>query len=301
MRGIGYSLLAAVGAWAFWPTLRDLAEKWQHDPQYSHGLLVPFFVAYLIHRKREDLKQISAVPSWPLSLLFLSTALGCRATSAIFDFLPLDGLALILVLAGAVSLIQGKEMLKTVAPALGFLLFALPLPYSMERWLSQDLQHLATLASTYLLQAIGQPAINEGNVILIDEIKLGIVEACSGLRMLMTFAAFATGITLLIDRSWATKTVLILSAIPIALIVNVLRISATGLAYVLLREAPERQNMLGFIHDFNGWMMMPVALVLFGIELKVLQWLLVEPEKLERVISFPIRREMPEVPARKAA
>ncbi len=288
MRRLPLMLLSACGVWSFWPTLRELAGKWQNDPQYSHGILVPFFAAYLVVRKWETLRELPAQPAWFSGLAAMLFAFACRSGAAMFDMLPLDGLAAMALLASGVLISQGWPTLKTVLPALGFLLFMLPLPYSFERWLSQDLQHWATLGGTFLLQTIGQPAINEGNVILIDEIRLGIVEACSGLRMLMTFAAFATGIAILVDRSWVTKLILIVSAVPISLVVNIMRIAATGEAHVLLRESPQRESMLAFIHDFNGWMMMPIALAMFVVELKILNWLLIEPQVTVKVISFPM-------------
>ena len=218
----------------------------------------------------------------------IALAFPARAAAALFDFPPLDGFALILMLVSGVLVTCGWSAFRIVAPAIAFLMFALPLPYSVETWLGRDLQHLATLGSTYLLQCFGQPAINEGNVILIGEIQLGVVEACSGLRMLLAFAAFATGITLAIDRSATTKAILIASSIPIALLVNILRIAATGLAHVHLRDTADSGKTLEFIHDLNGWLMMPVALVLFTVELKILNWLLVEPAPRERVVSFPV-------------
>src|SRR5207247_2117523 len=115
-------------------------------------------------------------------------------------------------------------------PALAFLGFMLPLPYQVEVALAHPLRRLATGMSTYLLQTIGYHAIAEGNIILIEQSSLGVAEACSGLGMLMTFFALATAMALAIRAPAVDRLVLVVSAVPIAVLANVMRITATGVA-----------------------------------------------------------------------
>jgi exosortase len=173
----------------------------------------------------------------------------------------------------------GGATLRWTWQPLVFLIFMIPLPYQVERMMGAELQHIATVSSTFLLQCLGQPAIAEGNTILIHDVRLGVVEACSGLRMLVTFAAFAVGAVMLLDRSWVVKLLVLASVVPIALVTNILRITATGLAHIALHDSPQRGSVLEFIHDFNGWMMMPIGLALLLLELWLFRHLLIEPKK----------------------
>jgi exosortase len=272
-------LIAGLLAWAYYPTLRDLFAKWMDDPQYSHGVLVPLLSAYLLYRNRDRLAG-EARP-WPwLGYATLFVALGLRAVAALLFFLPLDAFSLVVCLTGLAMVTGGRPVLRWSWQSLVFLLFMIPLPYQVERMMGAELQNIATIASTFLLQTLGQPAVAEGNRILIQEVQLGVVEACSGLRMLMTFAAFCVGAVFLMERHWLVKALVLASAVPIALVTNILRITATGLAHVWLKDSGSKAGVLNFIHDFNGWMMMPIGLGFLLVELWVFRHLLIEPERV---------------------
>jgi exosortase len=273
--GKGVLFICGLG-WAFLPTLGELFDKWMNDPQYSHGILVPLFSLYLLLQYQGRAVE-NPRPTPVLGYAVIVAAVVCRGAAALLCFLPLDALSLVLFVTGAVLISGGIDTLRWTWPALSFLLFMIPLPYQVERMMGAELQNVATLASTYLLQTFGLPALSEGNLILIDDVKLGVVEACSGLRMLMTFLAFSVGAVLLMERSWVVKLLVLGSAIPIALLTNVLRITATGLLHVWLHDAEQKKSALEFLHDFNGWMMMPVGLLFLMLELWLFRHLLIEP------------------------
>ena len=271
-------LLVGLCAWAYLPTFRELSAKWLNDPQYSHGLLVPLFAALLLWRAKDAL-PVDPRP-WPWAGLgVLLVALACRGAAAALYFLTLDGIALLLCIAGIVVTLGGGALLRWAWRPLVFLIFMVPLPYQVERMMGAELQRLGTEASTFLLQSFGQPAVSEGNTILIHEVKLEVVNACSGLRMLATFLAFAAAAVMLMERCWVVKALILASAVPIALVTNILRITATGMVHVALKDSPQRSGVLNFIHDFNGWMMMPVGLALLVLELWVFRHLLIEPRR----------------------
>ena len=113
-------------------------------------------------------------------------------------------------------------------------------------------------------------ALAEGNVILLNDAEIGIVEACSGLRMLVVFFALATAVAMVARRPLLDRLLVLASAVPIALLANIARITATG----ILHEFADSATANAFFHDVAGWFMMPLALVLLGIELKVLAALL---------------------------
>src|SRR5262249_38675591 len=137
----------------------------------------------------------------------------------------------------------------------------------------EPLQRVATEASTFLLQTLGRPAVAEGNLIHINEVELNVVEACSGLRMLVVFFALSTAVALLMRKPLWERLLVCVSGAPIALPTNLLRITATG----LLHEAFGREVADAVFHDLAGWLMMPLALAFLSLELKLLRHLLVVP------------------------
>lgn len=259
--------------WCYWPTLWTMEELWSQDPQYSHGFLVPLFALAVLLLRRSEWKDRAWQPS-ALGLVPVAVGVFLRLASAQIDMNFLDAISLLPMLAGIVLLVGGKSMLGWTWPAIAFLAFMVPLPYAVEQTLSQPLRRLATVMSTYLLETLGYPAIAEGNVIHIEDIPLGVAEACSGLGMLMTFFALATAFAMVIKNPWPDKALLIASAIPIALLANVLRITATGSAYMMFG----RELAMTIMHDVAGWLMMPLALFLLWLELLLLERLFVELE-----------------------
>lgn len=268
-----WPLAALVGllAWAYWPMLAVFADKWVNDPQYSHGLLVPIFSAYLLRRAWQA-GRLDARPMPVLGCGLLVLVLGMRAVAGSLLFHQLDAASLLLALVAVSVAAGGWPLVKRTGPAIAFLVFMIPLPYELERNVGGPLKTAATAASTFLLQALGQPAIRDGNLILIDEVRLGVIDACSGLKMLVTFAAFSVGAVLLMRRTRFEKFMVVLGIIPIAIASNVLRISATGLGHVVFSNPDTRH----FLHEFFGYVMMPVGLALLGVELWVLKRLVVD-------------------------
>lgn len=278
------TLIASCGflGWAFWPTLEFLASKWSNDPQYSHGFLVPFFSAYLLWRAVRLSPDSIISASRPFLALFLLTlAAGMRTFAGGLLFHQLDAAALLVSLGALALLVGGSRTFRMAAPAIGFLVFAIPLPYELERNVGGPLRIVATQSSTYLLQTLGEPAVAEGNTILIDDHTLEVADACSGLKMLVTFSAFAVGAVLTMQRTWFERGMILLGIVPIAVLTNVLRITATGLSYAHFGES--KQTMT-FLHDLYGWFMMPAGLGLLFFQLWCLNRLVVRDEPLD---SFP--------------
>jgi exosortase len=199
----------------------------------------------------------------------------------------LDTLSLLPTLVGLCLLLGGPPALRWAWPSVAFLIFMMPAPYQVEVALARPLQSVACAMSTYLLQTLGLPAVADGNVIWIDEASLGIVEACSGLGMLITFFALATAFALVLARNWTDRVVLFLSAVPIAVLTNVLRITLTGALYVTAGSGVARI----VYHDLAGWLMMSLALVLLWLELKFLSRLFLDPETTE---PLPLPRTPPQ-------
>ena len=278
LQSLGYfrsfAALAVALAWAYWPTLTFMYEKWVGDPQYSHGFLVPVFSAFLIYRNRDALRAATVTPMPIVGGVVLGVALLMRTLAGGLLFHQLDAISMLIAVAGAVLVLGGRRWFALTGPAILFLIFMIPLPYELERNVGGPLKTAATWASTFLLQTCGLPAIAEGNLILIDEIRLGVVDACSGLKMLMTFAAFSFGAVLMAGRTTFEKLMVLLGIIPISLLANVLRIVATGIGLTMFHD----KETTHFLHDFFGWLMMPVGLALLGLELWVLKRLVIRAD-----------------------
>jgi exosortase len=157
---------------------------------------------------------------------------------------------------------------------------------------------MATVASSNVLALTGLPVLYEGHVIYVGQQPLEVARACSGLSMLMSFVALVTAMTIIQrDRPVWERVVLLLSTIPIALLVNILRIVATGWAYhVAGHEFGEK-----IAHDAAGFLMMPAALVFVFLELKVLSWLIVPEEVSDKAVVFLPRTSPAPPPAKNPA
>jgi exosortase len=160
----------------------------------------------------------------------------------------------------------------------------LPLPDTLNTLLAGPLQTLATMGSTALLQVMGLPVVSEGHVILIGAERLEVAQACNGLSMLLSFVTLISATALLArSRPLRERIVLLVSTIPIALISNIIRIAATAWAYHLLGAKIGEQ----IAHNTAGWLMMPIALALCWLELKLLSWIFVEEDQGPRTLYIP--------------
>jgi exosortase len=267
------AIAVAALLWASAPTLLELAKKWSTDSRYSHGYLVPLFSAYLLWSRRS--KAAWSGPSWwGIPLIACGVAL-CLAGRYLY-FFWLNQIALLPLIAGTVLMLGGRAALRWALPSIAFLAFMIPLPYRLQVSLAVPLQNIGTRASVYALQTLGLAPYAEGNVIVLKGMRLGVEEACSGLGMLLVFFAVATAFALVSRRPWPDRVVAILSAIPIAVLCNIIRITVTGVLYVV---AGERLGNLVF-HDLAGWLMMLLALGFLSLEMKALAW--VFPQRTDR-------------------
>ena len=266
-------LLAGV-LWALWPVLTAMVERWSRDPRYAHGYLVPLFSVALLWMRREQVVGQSPQPcNWGIVLVALGAV--AQLVGGYFRAAPIEGLALLFYLGGIAVILGGRLALRWALPSILFLFFMIPLPYRVEKSLGPPLQWLATQASTFTLQTLGFMAFSEGNQIQINEGRIGVAEACSGLSMLITFVALSTGMAIVVKRPLLDRIVLVLSAVPVALIANIARITLTG----ALQELVGGDVADHFYHDLSGWVMIPLALVLYWCEIWVLSHVLVEVQE----------------------
>jgi exosortase len=278
-------LATACLVWGYWTTLAEMAQCWAHNAQYSHGYLVPLFALALLWLRRQQMPAWPLQPSWwgaPLLLFGI-----CVRLFGAWYFSPwLDAISLVPTLGGLWLMIGGRAAWRWAWPAVLFLVFMIPLPYRLSGMLAGPLQRLATVVSTFGLQTLGIPALAEGNVILLSEVEIGVVEACSGLRMLVIFFALSTAVALLLRRPLWERLFVVFSAIPIALVSNIIRITVTG----VLHELVSNEFANEVFHDWAGWLMMPLALAMLWVELRLLSLLLIEQPAAAPRVDSPTRR-----------
>jgi exosortase len=263
-------------AWAYWPNLQDLCTVWWEEPNYSHGILVIPIALVIFWLRLADTRtdwQASRVPWW--SWIPLVAVLTARMLAYEHNNHWLETATLVPAVACLILAMGSWSLLRRGWPAVVFLVFMLPLPPSANNLIALPLQRIATVGSVFVMQLTHLWAIAEGNVIILRDHSfhsktLEVAQACNGLSMLMTLAATVTATIMLIPLANWKRIVVLASAIPIALLSNIVRIVVTGWCYYFIDG--ERAKKIA--HDWTGFvLMMPLALILVFLELLVLSWL----------------------------
>jgi exosortase len=279
---------------AYWDMFSLTSAAW-NEGLYSHGWIVPLGALWLMWLRWEPFGPVPAVERW-IGLALVVVGLSARLIAAEYGMNPIDRLSFLPAIFGVFILVGGFHIIRWAGPALGFLIFMFPLPTALEVAVHGKLQRLASICSTFVLQTLGVSAFRSGNLISIPglETPLTIADACSGLRMLTIFCALAVAMVFLIERPWWDKFVILLSAIPIALAVNIIRITVTGLLYMALGQDNHFATKLA--HDWAGYFMMPLALGFLWLELQVLERLTIPVETVQlrpvgvaRGVAVPVR------------
>jgi exosortase len=250
-------LLVAILAGLYHEVLLKMAIQWNDNPDYSHGFLVPVLVGYFVWERWDRLKAIHITSSlWGVALL--AGGLFMLVIGSIGAELFLQRSSLIVVIAGLVLLIMGRQALKTIMFPIAFMLFMVPLPAIVVNAVAFPLQLFAARTAEFCLFNFGIPVLREGNVIVLAGTTLEVAEACSGIRSLQALLALGTVYAYFSQRETWKRWVLVLLSVPIAIAANAFRVSGTGvLANYWGSEAAE-----GFYHTFSGWLIFVVAFLL---------------------------------------
>ncbi len=251
------ALIGGVLALLYAPIMADLAYQWRVDPEYSHGPLVLLIGAYLVWRRRQDLQRCPSAPS-STGFLVILAGLGLLIVGEAAVFGYFMRVSLLVVVAGAILFLSGPRMLRALAFPLAYLLFMIPLPYIVFDRITLPLQLLASSLATSALDAIGIPALREGNVITLAAAQLGVTEACSGIRSLISLGAIGMIYAYLAFPGWWRQAILVASTIPIAIAANAARVALTG----LLADRFGIQAAMGFYHTFSGLLVFALAVTL---------------------------------------
>jgi exosortase len=259
--------LGLILAALYWGILRDLGRQWWDDANYSHGFVVPIFSGYLIWRERDRLRAL--VPrgtAW--GLLVLAGGIGALLLGDLGAENFLSRSSLIIILAGLVLFILGAEAFRLTVFPLCYLFFMVPIPAILFYAVTFPLQQLAAQQAAWALDVLGVPVLLDGNIIQLSQISLGVTEACSGIRSLISlFAGAVAWAYLLLPGGWPML-VFVLATVPITILANAGRVVATG----LIGQWFGVDYATGFFHELAGWVIYLFAsLCLAGLHL-LIRW-----------------------------
>ncbi|MEO1496605.1 MAG: exosortase/archaeosortase family protein [Planctomycetota bacterium] len=189
-----------------------------------------------------------------------------RFVAGEYEIEPINRYSFLICLFGVVVLVGGWRLAAWAGPAVGFLFFMYPLPSMIERPLLMNMQLIAAVFSEIALVILGQPVVRQGAVINVDGIPLEVATACSGMRMLTIFIGLSVALVLLMKRPWWDRFTILLTAIPIAIFVNVIRIVLISLTYrvtenEVVREVMHNQGGLSMIFFAMGLLYLLQALL----------------------------------------
>ena len=250
-------VIVAGTVYLYWDIILKLVHDWYTDPNFSHGFLVPLFSAYVVWSKRDSLARIIPKPS-VLGLGGILIGLSGLIVGTLGSELFVARTSLLFLTAGYVVFFLGWNFFKAVLFPWLFLFLMVPIPAILFNQITFPLQLLASQLASFLLPIFGVPVLREGNVIQLPAMPLEVAEACSGIRSLMSLTTLAIVYGFFLeDKAWP-RVWLALSAIPIAVAANALRIVGTG----LMVQHWDPEKALGFFHEFSGWVIFIVSLAL---------------------------------------
>ncbi len=263
---------------AYWTVIVKLGIDWWSDENYSHGLLIPFVIGFIVWNEREKLRDAIVRPRVWIGTAIVSVALLFLAAGTLGAELFTERISLVLMVAGIIVYFFGERLLRMVSVAFVRFLLAIPIPQILFNRIAFPLQIWASQMAVWGIRIFEVPTVRSGNVIDIlprgstQAISLEVVEACSGIRSLSTLITLAL-ILVYVTRQRDDKKslpgnfsrpdffraiVLMVVAVPIAVLTNAGRVTATGLlTYLVGKSASE-----GTFHEVSGWLVYVVALAL---------------------------------------
>lgn len=251
----------------YFPVLQRLVWQWSNDDDMSHGFFVPLVAGYIVWWNRAKLQSLdwrgsnagAVLLVWAAFQLMIGT-LGAE--------LFLQRTAVVESIVGVVLFLGGWQVLKEMAFPLFLLVFMVPIPSVIYNQITFPLQIFASTVAEKALGAIGVPVLREGNVLELASQKLSVVEACSGIRSLLTLSFMSLVYGFFFDtRPWM-KWVLLVATIPIAIIANATRVTITGIISEIDAEFAN-----GFFHILEGWVIFMVALAMLFAFHRFMNWL----------------------------
>jgi len=238
------------------PVLQRLVRHWMDDPDMGHGFFVPLVAGYIAWQKRDEWLSAPASGNWVgMALVAWGSIQLLVATLGAELFLART--ALLFTIAGAILLAGGTRIFRALLFPLFLLVFMVPIPVIIYTQITFPLQLLASRAAELALTLIGIPVFREGNILELPSQRLSVVEACSGIRSLLSLTFLSLVYAYFFDRKVWMRWVLLIASVPIAILANAFRVTMTGILSEYKREWAD-----GFFHAAEGWVIFMLALVM---------------------------------------
>ncbi|MEO7651204.1 MAG: exosortase/archaeosortase family protein [Bryobacteraceae bacterium] len=251
---VGIVWFVALLALCYAPVLARLIHQWNNDEDMGHGFFVPVLAGYIAWLKRDEIFARKAEPNWWGLLLVVYAGLQlCVATLGAELFLART--AIVLSVIGLTLFLGGTRCVRILAFPLFLLFFMVPIPGILYNQLTFPLQLLASRAAEWALMMIGIPVLREGNILELAGQRLSVVEACSGIRSLLSLSFLALVYGYFFEKSTGMRIILFLATVPIAMVANASRVTLTG---ILSEINPALAH--GLMHSASGWVIFMVAL-----------------------------------------
>lgn len=258
---MGVVALVAAVAGLYHDVLAHLWRDWAADPNNSHGFLVPLIALYLVWERRDRLRHLPVRPS-VLGALLLGFGVLALVAGNVGAELFVQRMSLIGVIAGLIWFNLGFAQARLLAFPVLFLMLAVPLPAIVLNAVSFPLQLFAARCAEQVLLLLHIPVFREGNIVHLAHTTLEVADACSGIRSLVSLIALAVVFAYFAQRHWAARALLVVSAVPIAVLTNAGRVAGTG----ILAQAFGVQAAQGFYHTFSGWLVFVAAVAILVAE-----------------------------------
>jgi exosortase len=242
------ALLLALVVLLYAGILKGLISQWWTDADYGHGFFVPLFSGYILWRERERWSKTEIKPS-NFGLVVMIGAVGLLLLGSLGAELFISRISLLVLLTGVILFLAGWSMLRAVSFPLSYLILMIPFPVIIYNQITFPLQLLASRLATAGLELVQVPVLRDGNVLVLSNYSLEVVEACSGIRSLMALVALAIAYGYLVEPRRSVRYILALLMIPIAIVTNAIRIIGAGM--LAHRYGPGAAQ--GFLHEFSGW------------------------------------------------
>jgi len=250
---------------AYLPILIRMATQWTNDDDMSHGFFVPAIAGYIAWRRREELLAAKPAPSY-LGLFVMLWSFIQMAFGILGAELFLQRSAFVGSVWGAVLFLGGWVYVRILALPLLMLPLMVPIPAVIYNQITFPLQLFASAVAENVLLLLGIPVLRDGNVLELANQKLSVVEACSGIRSLLSLTFLSLVYGYMSEEKLWIRWAIFLASIPIAVAANAFRVSATG---IISEYNPDMAQ--GFFHSLEGTVAFAFAfalMVLFHIVVK---------------------------------
>jgi len=241
----------------YWSVLRGLIDAWSTDDNYSHGFFIVPLAAYFAWERRRAFAAAVVRPSY-FGLLVVAGSLAFLVAGLLGAELFLSRVSLIGAIAGSILFLFGWQRLRIVLFPLAFLLLMIPLPALIFNRIAFPLQLLASHVGESTISALDIPILREGNVLILANATLEVAEACSGIRSLVSLFTLGIVFGYFADRRPWVRAVIALSAVPVAILANGLRVASAGVAAHNFGAA----GVEGLFHEFSGWVVFVIAFLM---------------------------------------